>query len=69
MKTKINIEIATATGAMTVYSLLRKALAPTLTAEAISIILAFPGSCLLTEMNRTSEYRRATAATPAAIIP
>jgi hypothetical protein len=25
MKTKINIEIATATGAMTVYSLLRKA--------------------------------------------
>ena len=39
MKTKIRIAITTATGAMTVYSLLRKAFAPCLTAVAISTIL------------------------------
>ena len=38
---------------MTVYSLLRKAFAPTRTAVAISVILGVPGSCLRTMKKRT----------------
>jgi len=47
--------MTTATGAITVYSLLRKAFAPCLTAVAISTIRGVPGSWRLIEKMRITE--------------
>ena len=55
----------TATGAMTVYSLLRKALAPSLTAAAISVILGVPGSAPDVE-NQDDRVDERTSAPPTA---
>src|SRR5205807_1301456 len=59
----------TATGAMTLYSLERKALAPSLTALEISCILGVPGFCDLTLKIRMTAYTSATTAPPTATRP
>lgn len=64
---KITVIIA-AMGAMVRYSLFRKALAPCLTASAMSVIALLPGSWLRTCLTRISAYRRATTPIPAANI-